>query len=150
MSLAPAAAAFSTSSTPRSSVLSRCSVTGGCWMTATLCELTRLGMAQRVVAGPRQHSRQLLAELRAQPARGIDERVEVDARLHAETSEQIGQVLGRDVAGRVGRKRAAAGAADRRVKRDHALLQGGGGVRVAGVARVVEVGADGGAERIRA
>ncbi len=56
--------------------------------------------------------------------------------------EQVEQVLGGDVAGRARRERAAAEAADRRVEQRRARLQPGVGVRVAGVARVVQVQAD--------
>src|SRR5689334_23251463 len=117
MSFAPAAAALSISSRPRSSVAWRWSVTGACWTTATLCEPPRLGTAYRVVAGPREHARQVLAELPTEPSRDRDERVEVDAGLDAEPAQQVDEILGRDVPGRVRRERATAGSAHRRVQR---------------------------------
>src|SRR5207244_13251689 len=97
MRRAPADAAFSISSTPRSSVFRRSSVTGGCWMTATLCVPARLGIRHRVVARTRQHPGEVLAELAAEPPRCGDERVEVDASFNTLPSKQIEKVLGGDV-----------------------------------------------------
>ncbi len=56
--------------------------------------------------------------------------------------EQVDEVLGGDVAGRVRGERAAAEAADRRVEDARARFQRGERIRVAGVARVVEVAAE--------
>src|SRR5438034_8638894 len=146
MRRAPAAAAFSMSSTPLSRVFCLFSVTGGCWTTATLCVPARLGMAHRVIARPSEHARQVFAELPTQPPGGRDERVEVDPQFNALPAEQVDEVLRRDVAGCVGREWATAGAADGRVQRRDSLLESRDRVRVAGVARVVEVGADCGAK----
>src|SRR5205807_572166 len=88
MSAAPPAAASSISSTPRWSVFWRWRVTGGCWTTATRCGVGRLGMAHRVVPGPSEHPRQLFAQLSPQPARSLDQRVEVDPRLNTQAAEQ--------------------------------------------------------------
>src|SRR2546427_11627870 len=150
MRRAPADAAFSISSTPRSSVFRRSSVTGGCWMTATLCVPARLDIRHRVVARTRQHPGEVLAELTAQPARSRDKCVEVDAGFNTLPAKQVDQVLGRDVACRVRREGTPSRAADGRVQRHDTLLQRGDRVRVAGVASVVEVGADGRAQFPRA
>ena len=82
----------------------------------------------------------------------LDQRVEVDAGLHALAVEQVDEVLGGDVAGRARRERAAAEAADGGVEDRRAVLEAGERVGVAGVARVVQVQADGlaGLQRSRA
>ena len=51
----------------------------------------------------------------------FDQSVEVHAGIHAETPQEIHEVLGGDVAGGLGRKRAPARAADRGVERDNAF-----------------------------
>ena len=71
-----------------------------------------------------------------------DQRVEVDARLHALAVEEVDEVLGRDVARRVRGERAAAEAADGRVEQRRARLQARDRVRIARVAGVVEMEAD--------
>ena len=90
-----------------------------------------------------QEPGQLVAELAGQPLGDRDQRVEVDAGLDALAVEQVDEVLGGDVAGRARRERAAAEAADGRVEDRRAVLEPGERVRVAGVARVVQVQADG-------
>jgi len=75
--------------------------------------------------------------------RDRDQRDEVDARLDALPFEQVGEILGRDVARRARRERTAAEAADGGVEDACASLDRGEAVRVAGIARVVPVEAVG-------
>ena len=77
-----------------------------------------------------------------EPLGHADQRVEVDAGDDALALEQVDEVLGRDVARGARRERAAAQAADRRVEQLHADVEPGDGVRVARVARVVQVQPD--------
>src|SRR5581483_7835659 len=79
------------------------------------------------------------AEERLEPLGDGDERGEVDARLDPLALEQEDEILGRDVARRARRVRAAAEAADRRVEQPRARLERGETVRIPGVARVVPV-----------
>ena len=90
----------------------------------------RRGRAARGRAAPRASVATAISASRSTP-------VSTPSRL-----EQVEDVLGRDVAGRARRERAAAEAADRRVEHGRAGLDRRPRVRDAGVARVVEVAAD--------
>lgn len=68
--------------------------------------------------------------------------VEIHAGADAHLFEQVDGLLGRDVAARSGRERAATQPANRRVELHHADLHGGEHVRDPGPARVVEVDAN--------
>src|SRR5262249_35257674 len=59
-----------------------------------------------------------------QPPRDAGQRIEVDSRRHAVALELPDEVLGRDVAGRVRRERAAAEPAHRRVEHDRTRSEG--------------------------
>ena len=70
---------------------------------------------------------------------GRDHRVQVDAGRHAHVLDHVHEFLGGDVAGRAGRVRAAAQAADGGVEVGHAEFQGGQHVGQPGAPGVVEV-----------
>ena len=91
-----------------------------------------------------------MAELSFQPARGSDERVEVDARFYALPVKRVDEIFGRDVARRIGSERAAARPSDRSVEDGCARLERRHRARDRGVAGVVEVNTDGDIERERA
>src|SRR6266566_1106375 len=82
---------------------------------------------------------ELPAEDGLEPLGYGDERIEVDARLDAFPPEQINEILGRDVARRSRRVRAAAEPAHRRIEEACSRLERSEAVRVPGVAGVVTV-----------
>src|SRR5688572_21330358 len=90
-----------------------------------------------------QHARHRVADVRLDPAGGLDRAREIDARRYAHPLEHVDQVLGRDVAGRGRRERAAAEPAEARVEDPGPGHDGGIGVREARVPRVVEMSAQG-------
>src|SRR3954454_17931484 len=126
------------------------------------------GVFAEELSAPRRYSSagelpwQVSSENAGDPERCVDERIEVDSGLDALALEQVDEVLGGDVpgrarsegaaaepadrgvqAGRAGRraKGSAPHTADRGVQDGRAGLERGQGVRVAGVAGVVEVAA---------
>src|SRR5262245_58295943 len=84
-----------------------------------------------------------MAHVRLDPARNLDRALEVDAGVDAHAPEHVDEVLGRDVAGRRRRERAAAEAAEARVQHARTRSHGSVGVRQPSVAGVVEVAAQG-------
>src|SRR5262249_26591350 len=82
------------------------------------------------------------AEHAFEPARDLDDRVDVDAGLDAVAMELPREVPGRAVPGPLRRDRAAAEPADRGVEDGRAALERGPRRGVAGVPRVVPVEAD--------
>src|SRR5204862_3942989 len=87
------------------------------------------------------------AEHALEPLRDRDQGVQVDPGLDSVAFEHVHEVLSGDVARSLGRERAAAETADRRVERGRASLEGRVGVREPRVPRVVPVEA-GGAARL--
>src|SRR6266852_910180 len=105
------------SSTPRLMVLSLCRSTGGCCTTAT-----RWGLAAFFFA--------MAPMLTALQAGGLDGGGKIPG-AHDHARQQIVEVLGGDVAGRLGREWAPAGAAHRRVQGNHPALERRQRVRIA-------------------
>src|SRR5262249_48715803 len=68
-----------------------------------------------------------------------DGAIQIDAGVEAHACEHVEQILGRHVAGRAWRERAAANAAERAIEHTHTLFYGGDGVSERGVARVVKM-----------
>ncbi len=91
-------------------------------------------------------ARQLFAQLEPEPMRARDQRLEIDPGVDPQPPQQVDQVLGRDVAGGLRRKRAATCSAHRGVQRRYAAFHRRQGIRIARVSGVVEVRADGGAQ----
>ena len=99
--------------------------------------------AARERPGAVDAARQLAAEQLLQPHRDGDQRLEIDARLHALAPEQVEDVLGRDVAGRTRREGAAAEPADRCVEQRRSGLESRPRIRDPRVTRVVEMASGG-------
>src|ERR671930_1182438 len=100
----------------------------------------------REVAGAVELSLEASPEDVLEPRRDFAQSGEVEARLDALALEEVDEILGRDVAARAGREWASAEAPDGGVEDGGAGLERSEGVRVARVARVVEVTTDGQAE----
>src|SRR5579859_1732730 len=102
---------------------------------------------RREGAGPVDLTFELPAENALEPFGDADQPAEVDARLDPLAVQQVDEVLRRDVAGRPRGERAAADSAHGRVEQARARLDRSVGVREAGIARVVQVHANGRPER---
>ena len=106
--------------------------------------MQRLGVARRgePTSASEQGGRRDL-QLRGDVVGRDEQSFEVQSERGTASLEQVGQVLGGDVARGVGREGAAADAPRTRVEGAHAGLDGGEGGRVPGVAGVVQVKAQG-------
>lgn len=83
--------------------------------------------------------RQVFPELRLQPTGCLDDLTMIDARLDAHAFEEVDEILGRDVAGRIRSEWTAACTPYRRIEHGHARRICSCRVRDSGVSRVVEV-----------
>src|SRR5262245_12635455 len=82
----------------------------------SLLNLARRAARARKGARLDEHARHGMADVLLHPARGVDRAVEVDAGADAHAAEHVNEVLGRDVAGRRRRERAATEAPEARVQ----------------------------------
>src|ERR1700737_5012033 len=98
---------------------------------------------RREGAGPVDLAFELPAEHALEPFGDADQPAKVDARLDPLAVQQVDEILCRDVAGRPRGERAAADSADGRVEQGRARLDRRVGVGEAGIARVVQVRANG-------
>src|SRR5262249_53882354 len=94
------------------------------------------------LAGLHDHARQHTPERILRKARGIDERIEIDAGLDAHGMHHMDEILGRDVADCARRERAAAEPTDRALEIDDAEFKAGERVGQAEPACIVEMQAD--------